>query len=249
MPTVSSSDSNVQVDVHAAWSSALIYSPLSGAVTIYRDGVAIAMLAPNEAVYYDHYPPVGTVSYTASNGTTTSTAATVTIGQPFDHASWLKSSADPNLSRAVTLRPLEEVQRTSQAGIFSRPGESAAYVILDAPGPRRTAVTVACDTAAERDAVLACVQAGPVLYQPCPDLQEPSWWALATQTTRRTYHGVAGGLWDVTMDLVEADVRMVQRQLVIPGWSWADVQAMYPSWSALQAANTSWLALLRRGVA
>lgn len=250
MPTVSSSDSNVQVDVHAAWSSALIYSPLSGVVTIYRDGVAIAMLAPNEAVYYDHYPPIGTVSYTASNGATTSTAATVTIpAAPGDQMTWLKSGTDPNLSLAVLEAPFATVGRADRSGRFSRPGVSTRYVIHDVRAARTKTITVYTWSPAEIAALRALIDSGALYYQAHPYAGEEPMWVSVGDEQVQQYGDAADGVWEVTLPLEEVDGPSVQRQLVIPGWSWADVQTMYGSWSALQAANASWLALLRRGVA
>ncbi len=259
--STNSSDGRVQVDVHAAYASTLVYVNLTAvgspsSITIYRNGIAMVTQenTAGTAVWYDHYPPYGSVSYTATanGGAITTTAATVTIAAPTDGKTWLKG-IDPNLSTRVALdflRPIGDTDRPKERGIFR--GSLATYpVILEGPlGARSTSLDVRVYTASDRDRVMALVAAGPLYVQPPAKFGEAPMWA-SLGTPRQSYSRVVrtGGLWRLTMPADEIDTPAFDPTAVgIPGWGWTQVAAAYATWNATTTAKTSWIALLRQGV-
>lgn len=259
--STNSSDGRVQVDIHAAYASALIYVNLTAvgspsSITIYRNGIAMVTQdnTAGTAVWYDHFPPYGSVSYTATanGGAITTTAATVAIAAPTDGKAWLKG-VDPNLSTRVALdflRPIPDIDRPKERGIFR--GPLATYpVILEGPlGGRVLHLDAKVYSATDRDRVMALVAAGPVYLQPPTAFGEAPMW-LSLGTPRQSYSRLirTGGLWRMSMAADEvAAPTLDPTAVVIPGWGWTQVAAAYATWNATTTAKTSWIALLRQGV-
>lgn len=257
--STNSSDGVVQVDVHAAYSSALVFVDMRAqgapsSITIYRLGVALVTLdnGGGTAAWYDHYPPTGSVSYKASADGFTSTSATVTIPAPTDTKTWLKG-VDPNLSTRLAqdfVHPIDRIEHPKTRGIF-RPPLAKLPVILEGPlGGRETTLTVKAYSTSDRDRVLALAASRrPVYYQPHPAWGDPARWVslgAPTQTFVRLVR--TGGLWIMSMQAQEVDAPTLSGDVVIPGWGWDQVVAAYGSWDAAVAARGSWIALMRQGV-
>lgn len=256
--STNSSDGRVQVDIHAAYASALIYVNLTAvgspsSITIYRNGIAMVTQdnTAGTAVWYDHFPPYGSVSYTATanGGAITTTAATVTIAAPTDGRVWLKST-DPNLSMLVHAMPLETVRRPKDRGIFR--GPNARFpVILEGPvGGVSFVARPKVYLATDRDRLLTLWGSGPIYWQPpsCAH-QEPRWLSLGDADEDYTFTVADDGMFVLSMQADEiAPPTLDPTAVVIPGWGWTQVAAAYATWNATTTAKTSWIALLRQGV-
>lgn len=256
--TVTSSDGRVQVDLHAAYASALVYVDLTAAgapsaITILRNEVEVVTQrnTGGTAVWYDHYPSYGTASYTATaaGGGVTTTAAAVTIAAPADGRTWLKSR-DPNLSMLVRQAPSRGVRHTKDRGIFRAPLARYPVIIEAAAAASSTELDVWVHSVAERDAIRLLHASGQVYYQPSPFSHDVARWvSLGTLSEDYQYATVQEGMWSFTIPADEVAPPVLDpTNIVIPGWGWDQVVATYGTWDAAVAAKGSWIALLRQGV-
>lgn len=240
--------------LHTAWSSVLIDSTITGALTISRrrtftavNDVVVAAVPEGQLVWYDHFPPLGvSLTYSVTNGTTTETAV-ITVPARTDRRTWLKSGADPNLSMAVL---------HSQALVYGREKPRGVYDLVDGetfvtngPMRRRTGTLgLVVDTAAARDNLEALIDSGPVYYQPPAWHEDPAGWlSLGSLQVARPSLSVPQRLFTVPFT-GQAEPTFDTSRQVIPGWSWTDVAATYATWTATAAARTTWVDLVRFGV-
>lgn len=248
---VVSSDTLVTVRLHTAWASVLLWHTLTGPVSIMRDGVVVATIPDGQGYWYDHFPALGSPSsYTVTNGVTTSTAATITVPSDAKKRTWIKSAVNPNWSLALPCQPLDQIDRENNVGLFPIDGDPAhPYAVFDDLGPRVFASTVKLTTAAQKDNLEKMIGAGPVYWQPASVMQETPVWAVVTRISRRAVRaGLAPIFTDASLAITETGAPTMPSRVIIPGWSWAEVQAMYATWTAEMGDNTSWLALIQRGV-
>ena len=251
MADVTSSDGHCGTRLHTAWASVLIWTDLTGARTVLRNGVTIGSIPAGGIVYYDHYPPLGAnASYQVSNGSTTSTTAVQPIPADAQHRTWLKSAVNPNLSLAVStaIGPLPEVAQTQELGVFKIRGASAPFVIFGDFSTRQTTIQVRARSAAQRDGVLALLAAeAPFYYQPDALAQEGPMWCAATGVKRDMVPGGPNPWWEMSIPVMEVAAPSLTGT-IIPGWGWDNVKATWATSNALRSANATGLALIQYGV-
>lgn len=255
--TVTSSDGRVQVDLHAAYASALVYVDLTAAgapsaITILRNGVEIVTQrnTGGTAVWYDHFPEYGANSYTASAaGGVTTTAAAVTVSEPADGRTWLKST-DPNTSLLVRQATLEPVSYAKARGVFRGPLASAPVIVEEALGKRSWSLRVIVPQQDRAKLLSLCDSRGAILYAPPSVLHDDrAWLSLGGPTWDRSAARSIAGVFPFTIPADEvAPPVLDSTNIVIPGWGWDQVVATYGTWDAAVAAKGSWIALLRQGV-
>ena len=258
MADIVSSDGHCTVRLHTAWSGVLVWTDLTGTITVRRNGVAMATLGPARVSWYDHYPTVGVAtSYTVTNGSTTSTAATITVPADLRGRFWLKSGVDPNLSRLVTVTDIGRVEYERHRGVFMPLQTSGSTTTLRSPyiieagmSMRARPLTIWVTTGATRDAVLTLLAAGPLLVSFVPTVEETDMWASADSPQVSRLGTVSPNVgWSIETELTETSQPASSKLgRTIPGWGWSDVAALYATWTAEVAANTSWLELVKRGV-
>lgn len=255
MPDVTSSDGHCTVRLHTDWASVLVWTDLTGTVTVRRDGVDIATMDTGRQIFYDHYfSPLGSAaSYTVTNGSTTSTAAVITVPSHPRRWTWLKSGVDPNLSLPVGNLPLEDIAWPKRGGAFDIVGGDT-FVIEGGLGKRRWPFTFWTDVMATRARLVALMNAGPFYVQTDPSTQEVDMWATVRPgsdvTAARRGLVSPGAVFTVAADLIECP-QPVGSTLgnIIPGWGWDDVAATWATWDAVKAAKASWLDVVKHGVA
>ncbi len=241
--------------LHTAWSSVLIDSTITGALTISRNSVVVAVIAEGQLVWYDHFPPLGvSLTYSVTNGTTTKTAV-ITVPARTDGKTWLKSGVDPNLSIAVLQRPLQPVVRSPRAGVYYPASANAAggpvLPWITFGGITATSTQIVCDVDQTVDrAKVPDLLAGPVYYQPpAATFETPRWGAVVSGDISEQSSEATPLWWDVSFTLTETPAPAVDTsRQVIPGWSWTDVATVYASWTATAAAQATWVDLVRFGV-
>ncbi len=240
--------------LHTAWSSVLIDSTITGALTITRNGVLVASIPAGQLVWYDHYPPLGvSLTYSVSNGGTTETAV-ITVPARSDHKTWLKSATDPNLSLAVTQRPFSEVTHAPQVGVYYlAPDPSTGqtpkpWITYGGLPAWQQTITVKVESIADRARLLQLIS-GPFLWQPCPDTGEAARWvSLSGRDVPEVRSQTATPWWDMSLPLVEHPTPALSSSVIIPGWSWTEVAATWATWTTTAAANSTWVDLVRYGV-
>ena len=257
MADIVSSDGHCTVRLHTAWASVLVWTDLTGTITVRRNGVDVATLAPARMIWYDHYPAMGAAtSYTVTNGSTTSTAATITVPSDLRRRFWLKSGIDPNLSQLVVVTSLGTVEYERHRGVFmplQTPGSTALrspFIIEAGMSMRARPLTMWTGNATTRDNILALIAAGPLLVSFVPEVQEIDMWASA-DSPKVTRHGtIAPNVgWTIETDLTETTQPAAsKRGDIIPGWGWDQVKVEWATWNAEKAANATWLDLVKYGV-
>ena len=255
MPDITSSDGHCTVRMHTSWASVLVWTDLTGTISVRRNGVDLATLATGRQIYYDHFysPLGGTDTYTVTNGTTTSTGAAITIPTHPQHWTWLKSGVDPNLSLPIPQAPLGDISWPKRGGVFDIIGAPAPFVIEAGLGARRWPFTWWTTVAATRAKLLALMSAGPFYVQVDPRAEEPDMWATvrpgsAVQVSRRGSAQPNVG-WLISAELIETDQPAASKLgNIIPGWGWDNVMDYWGTWDAVKAACPTWKYLVQAGV-
>jgi hypothetical protein len=230
--------------LHTAWSSVLVDSTLTGALTISRNGEQVAVIPAGQLVWYDHFPPLGVpLTYSVTNGAATETAV-ITVPARSDRKAWLKSTADPNLSVPVWHAAPLEYDREKPRGIY--PLLSGDVFVAHGPMRWRSGqLSVVVESASARDALEAVIDAGSVLYQPDPSMDDlPGWFSLGTPKVTRV--SAAAGIRVVAVPFIEhSSPTLDPSRQIIPGCSWVEVAAAWASWTSTAAANATWVDLVR----
>ena len=256
MADVVSSDGHCTVRLHTDWASVLVWTDLTGTITVRRNGVDIATMTPGRQIFYDHYfTPLGSPStYTVTNGSTTSTGATITVPADPQQRTWLKSAVDPNLSVPLMQQPFDEISNEQQVGEFRILGDDKPFVVFGDLGARRSTLRFTCYTDQQRDNLYRLLASkASIYYQPPALAGEDAGWYAARGASRQWVKLAAGSTighyWLMTIPVVETR-QPASSALgnIIPGWGWDDVKATWATWDALKAAKATWLDVVKHGV-
>lgn len=257
MADIVSSDGHCTVRLHTAWASVLVWTDLTGTITVRRNGVDMVTLATGRMIWYDHYPSLGVETvYTVTNGSTTSTAATITVPPDLRQRFWLKSGVDPNLSQLVIVTSIADVEYERHRGVFmplqtsGASGLRSPFIIEAGMSMRARPMTMWTANATTRDGILALIAAGELLVSFAPEVQESDMWASAG-SPKVTRHGrIAPNVgWTIETELTETTQPTASKLgNIIPGWGWDDVKSEWATWDAVKAANPTWLDLVKSGV-
>jgi hypothetical protein len=254
MADIVSSDGHCTVRLHTDWASVLVWTDLTGTITIRRNGVDIATMTTGRQIYYDHYfSPLGsTATYTVTNGSTTSTGAHITVPSHPRRWTWLKSGIDPNLSLPVGNLPLEDITWPKRGGAFDILG-GGTFTIEGGLGMRRWPFTFWTDAMATRTQLLALFDAGPFYVQTDPSTHETDMWATVRPGSDVQSHRVGrvlpNAVLQVSAELVECpQPAAASLGNIAPGWSWDHAKALWASWDATKAAKPTWLDVVKHGI-
>lgn len=120
---------------------------------------------------------------------------------------WLKDPTDPTASLEVRLRTFGSVTRPARQGDFQPLGAAFPIVVRDTAGSARGVLTIAIDTAAERDAIEALLSALPIVLVQGPIAAgEPDRYVVfGDVTTTRKVESDQFAWRDMTLPWTEVD--------------------------------------------
>lgn len=249
--TIDAADARVGVNLN--WSDA---NPVPTTATIERvasDGTVMAVrgadpatLAGGQWAGLDYEAPVDVEFYYQATSTSLP-GTTLTTGQltmPSGNISWLRSPGQPALNMPVTIITPPTWDRPITQGVFDVLGRSRPVAVSQRRSSERGDLVVATLTEDERQALLALVADGSILY-----LTTPGGWGVGS-----VYVAVAdisearpSALGSDPFRLFTLSLTVVDRPsgaALAAGNSWSDVLGAFTSWSQLSLTTDTWAVIL-----
>lgn len=232
-----SGDGVVRAEVSAGWGFVLLVVSTTGArVRVWRDAGAGAVLVRSgdwvrvvagTGVAVDNEPPLDVpVEYWVerADGSLSGRVAVVVPSPSEGFAdSWLRSVSSPGLSVPVWVESWPSSGRAARQSVSRVVGRAGAVVSSDVRSAREGTIALVCETHEDRDAVLECVSAGPVLFQTAPGRGRPDLYCMVGDWVEEQVGRLEDGLWRVPLPFVEVDrPATAGAPLVVPGLSYLE---------------------------
>lgn len=259
--SVTSSDSHLTVYSDVTHAGVLLRADFHSLGTVpwkvrfLRNGVPVrsgdAAWAPGGyAVAYDHEAPLGDTSVWtavpvyqfAADGAPSTPAAYAVPAMADDVDCWVKPVNDPGLAVAFQVHSDRvEIGWSGRTQSYAVPGRSLPIGTYDRRTMNAVSITLRTDTRAEKDALAAAMDTGPVLVQLRDTYGIDDFYAIPGDSTERYFLGMFSQLRDIPSTFMPCErPPTLDSPLFVPGHSWDEMALVAGTWDAAAATWPTW---------